>query len=663
MRSEQRPPEWHWLTLVILLGMTIAGCSTQESSVEAPKPRRLPPPYTFEISEPRSVPAGASVPQLRLTALDGQRQPYRDWSGSIRVQGLRVRQPGEDVQDGWSDKSLDAEIVQGELLLTPDDFDGSDFTVGDSGLQVSMILGEDRVIVATPKVSQLFAWLRLLPPVIAIVLALVIRDVNISLLLATFSGCLLYFGGTDPVGAFDMLCGTLVRQVASSDHASVILFTVFLGAMIGLMNDSRGTQRVVNGLAHFARTRRGGQLLTWVMGLVVFFDDYANTLLIGGAMRPLSDRLKISREKLAFLIDSTAAPIAGIAIVSTWVAFEIDQIEAGLLAGSVLVEESASRAAATLFYESIPYRFYPLVMLAMVAVIGLTGRDFGPMYRAEHRTTNGRAVTPDPATSDSGSIWFAILPVLTLVGLVVAGFIADMDSYRLLLIASLVASIVAFVLPAVTGALSFEECSRSWTAGVGSMIPAVIVLVLAWAVSDVCRPERLDTAGLIISWVGDAISPALLPSLTFVVSGVIAFSIGSSFTTMALLTPLFIPLCWTILSADGNASLEDPILIATVGAILAGAIFGDHCSPISDTTVLSSAAADCDHLAHVTTQIPYALTAAGCSLLCCCLPVGLGLPWWAALPLGIAAAAAVVLLLGRDPVTETAERSQHESPN
>lgn len=642
---------------VLLLGW---GCgSTQPAQPTDAERRRLPPPLTFVVVEPTSVPVGASVPRLRIEALDNNRELYTAWSGDIRVAGLRVRSSSETTADGWEAVDVDARVEMGRLTITAEQFDGTDFTIGEGGLQVSMVLGDDRVIVATPAVSPLFAWLRLLPPVTAIVLAVVIRDVNVALLLATFSGCLLYFGGTELPAAFNMLCDTLARQVADSDHASVILFTVFLGAMIGLMNDSGGTRRVVNSLARYAGTRQRGQFLTWVMGLVVFFDDYANTLLIGSSMRPLSDRLKISREKLAFLIDSTAAPIAGIALVSTWVGFEIDQMEAGLLAGSVPVDGPVARAAARLFYESIPYRFYPIIALGMVALIAVTGRDFGPMRRAESRAAGRSDGDEDAEYEERGSVWFAILPVVALVGLVVTCFVNDVDSYRLLLISSLLASVVAFLLPVLSSAMTFEACSASWTRGVGSMIPAVIVLILAWSVSDVCRPDRLDTAGLIISWVGDSVNVSLLPAIAFLVAGAIAFSIGSSFTTMALLTPLFIPLCWSLLAASGTAALDDPVFLGAVGAILAGAIFGDHCSPISDTTVLSSAAAGCSHLSHVATQMPYSLTAAGCSLLFCYLPLGFGIPWWIGLPTGLAAAAAVLLMLGRHPDPgEAAETSR-----
>ncbi|MCA9037934.1 MAG: hypothetical protein KDA91_22565 [Planctomycetaceae bacterium] len=595
------------------------------------------------LIEPESLPNGAAVSEIRIQAVGADGAPLR-FNGPVTVSGMTRRKPQVDASVPFEPFECVADFDDGILVLNSDVADGRHISISESGLTIR----EGESVIATQlQPSRLSDWWRIVPPVIAILLAIVIRDVNVSLILATFAGCLLYHNFTDIPGAINQLCATLQNQLADSDHASVILFTVFLGAMIGLMNDSGGTQAVVNRMAKYANTRERGQLLTWLMGLVVFFDDYANALLIGGAMRPLSDRLRISREKLAFLIDSTAAPIAGLAVVSTWVAFEIDQIAAGLAIAGIKAE------ASTVFYESIPYRIYPILALAMVATIAKTGKDFGPMLSAEREAWR-RAPAMNPQVQEAvvtGNMAFAVLPVVTLVGLVIVGFLNDVDSYRLLLIASFIASVIAFLLPFFWRKMSFEECSASWTRGVGSMIPAVIVLILAWAVSDVCRPDKLDTAGFIINRVGDSIRPQFLPSIAFIVAGAISLSIGSSFTTMALLTPLFIPLCWS-LSTEGGVtefSASSTVFLATVGAILAGAIFGDHCSPISDTTVLSSAASGCDHLKHVNTQFPYALLAGVFSLLTGYLPMGFGVPWWITVPLGMAVIVGAIVVLGKRP--------------
>ncbi|MEQ9411585.1 MAG: Na+/H+ antiporter NhaC family protein [Fuerstiella sp.] len=493
-------------------------------------------------------------------------------------------------------------------------------------------------------------WLRLAPPVVAISLAIALRDVNFALLLATFAGCLLVTG-LDFSAGVTTFCDVFVETLADTDHAAVILFTVLLGAMIGLMNDSGGTTAVVNRMTRYANTRPKGQILTWLCGLIVFFDDYANTMLIGGSMRPLADRLRISRAKLAFLIDATAAPVAGLAL-STWTAFEIDQVTAGLAAAGVDADSGQ------VFFATIPYRLYPILAILTVAAIACSGRDFGAMLKAEQAAqTLDQSEQPTVPSIQTGSVWFAAIPVAVLVTVVVIGYLRDVDAYRLLLIASLGASTVAVVLPLLSGRLNVTEAARSWTEGITSMIPAVVVLILAWAVSDVCREGKLDTAGYIISLVGDSVQPEFLPAIAFLAAGAIAVSIGSSFTTMALLVPLFIPLAWTVLSghAEGAPTVNHPVFLATVGAILAGAIFGDHCSPISDTTVLSSAAAGCDHLQHVATQLPYAILVAACSVLLGYLPIGFGIPWWISLPVSAMACIGAILFLGQQTKTVTSE--------
>lgn len=486
--------------------------------------------------------------------------------------------------------------------------------------------------------------LRLAPPVIAITLAIVFKDVNFALLIAVFLGCLLIadFGFANGV---ESLCDVLVDQLADKDHAAIILFTVLLGAMIGLMNDSGGTKAVIDRLARHANTRRRGLVLTWLSGLVVFFDDYANTMLIGGSMRPLCDRLRISRAKLAFLIDATAAPVAGL-LLSTWTAYEIDQVSKGLAGANLDV------APAQVFLESIPYRLYPILAIIAVGAIAISGRDFGAMLKAE-----SDVVPPEDAETDEqsgGNVWFAVLPVATLVAVVGLGVWYEgmkLDAYRWLLYASIASSSVAAVLPILTRSMNVRRCSESWTNGITSMIPAIVVLLLAWSVGTVCDNDHLNTADYIISLVGKSVQPEFLPAIAFVAAGAVAVAIGSSYTTMALMMPVFLPLCWGVLADQQIADLttSHPVFLAVVGAILAGAIFGDHCSPISDTTVLSSAAAGCDHLQHVATQLPYALLVAACSLVFGYLPIGFGVPWWIALPLSIAVCVGAIVFLGKEP--------------
>lgn len=498
--------------------------------------------------------------------------------------------------------------------------------------------------------TELWPVLKILPPIIAIGMAIAVRDVNVSLLLAASVGCLLMTEG--PIAGVERLCSTLVEQVADGDHASIILFTVLLGAMISLMNDTGGTAGVVQRLTRFASTRERGMIVTWLAGLVVFFDDYANTMLIGGSMRPLCDRLKITRAKLAFIIDSTAAPVAGL-VLSTWTAYEIDQVKDGLAAAGA----DASRAT-SVFVATIPYRIYPIVALVMVGAVAISGRDFGPMLKAQLKE-RGASNEPLSDQQQAGSIWFAMIPVFVLVGVLVAGLGAEVaregdwstvgdHSIRMLMVASLLASVTALILPVAARRMSVAKASESFTRGICAMIPACIVLVLAWELGAICK--ALGTADYIGEAVRGHLSPALMPAIAFLTAGAVAVSVGSSFATMGVMLPMFIPVTLKILTDQSGAdAVSDPIFLASVGAILAGAIFGDHCSPISDTTVLSSAAAGCDHLHHVTTQLPYALLVATMSVLLGYLPIGFGVPWWICLPLSGGACIATVCFLGRRP--------------
>ncbi|MEO2035373.1 MAG: Na+/H+ antiporter NhaC family protein, partial [Planctomycetaceae bacterium] len=540
---------------------------------------------------PHAFPQGTQRSELTFRALDNQGNLLETWSEQVSISGFSVRCDG-------TPRNSDLQPFAGEVS-----FDGGLLRITPESLAVDQIVGSSEGISIHSDtqewhfpVSVRPSWLRLLPPILAIAFAVLFKDVVSALILAIFGGCLLFFPVTESYLAIPVFCETMVRQVADHDHASVVLFTLLLGAMIGLMNDSGGTRGAVDWLAGFARTRRRGMSLTWIMGLFVFFDDYANSMLIGGAMRPLSDRLKFSRAKLAFLIDSTAAPIAGLAI-STWTAFEIDLVVTEFKAAGI------DANAASFFWSTVPFRIYPILMIAVAGAVALSGRDFGAMLQAEQNQHRNKPVPP--VSGPRGSVLLAAVPVLSLVVISVTGFILEVDAYKLLLIGSFVASSLAVLLALAFSPLSLEDCSRSWMAGVGTMIPAVVILVLAWGVSAVCRIDQLDTAGYIMGVIGNSVRPELLPTIAFVTAGTIAAAIGSSFATMALLMPMVMQLAWNLLGGPNNMTLRDPVSAATIGAILAGAIFGDHCSPISDTTVLSSAAAGCEHLQHVATQLPY----------------------------------------------------------
>jgi len=522
-----------------------------------------------------------------------------------------------------------------------------------------------------------FGPLSLLPPLVAILLAAITRRVVVSLLAGVLLGALIQQAG-DPAAAFHLAVnGLLLPALRDKPHLQVFGFTLLMGAMVGVVHRSGGMHGLVDALIRFARGRRGGQTTTWLLGLIIFFDDYANSLLLGTTLRGLSDRLHISRQKLAYLVDSTAAPVAGLALVSTWIATEVDFIASGFQQAGA----NATVDAFALFVATIPYRFYPLGALLLVGLVAITGRDFGPMLSAERRAL---AEQPDTATAaatirnklpepeaDTPRRWTAAVVPILLVVVVTTGMIVwtglqasagseslapswmDVvghgDSYLALLAGSVVGLAVACAMSLWQRTAGPRQVVQAAGRGAQLMFPALIILWLAWALSSVTGQDHLGTGGYLAGLIQQRIAAAWMPTVVFLIASVVAFATGTSWGTMGILMPLVIGVMCNLLAASGPIDAGDPILLATVGSVLAGAIFGDHCSPISDTTVLSSQASGCDHLAHVWTQLPYALTAAAVAVACGTLPVGWGVPVWPLLPLGAAALVAAVWLFGRRP--------------
>lgn len=534
---------------------------------------------------------------------------------------------------------------------------------------------------AAPAIDYGF-W-SLVPPLVAIVAAVVSRRVLTSLLLGIFTGALiettvgvqqtgfLYYLTTPFRAAYATLETYLWGALIDPDHLRVFAFTLLMAAMVGVATRSGGMHGLVELLLPLARTRRGGQIVSWLLGLMVFFDDYANTLVLGNTLRPMTDRLKISRAKLAYLVDSTSAPVAGLALVSTWIATEVQFIAEGLkLAG--LDEEQKYY----LFVASIPSRFYVVWALLTVLLVAWLRRDLGAMLRAEQRAIAGEGpeatleVQEDPNLEPKPGAphrWVnAVLPVLVVVG-VFSGYLAvegleHVDSFKALFHAALAGLAVAVVLVRGQRLLTLAETNRAILAGARTMLPGLAILLLAWSLSTVTQKEHLNLgayvkqslavdaggtlAGLLNAW------PGVLPALVFVVAAFVSFAMGSSWATMGLLVPVSIQVAGQLLgSGEAVVALDHPLLVATVGSVLAGSIFGDHCSPISDTTVLSSQASGCRHLEHVETQLPYALVVGGLSVVGLLL-VGVGVPNWAVLPAGIGAVVAILLFFGRDPEAE-----------
>ena len=421
------------------------------------------------------------------------------------------------------------------------------------------------------------------------------------------------------------------------------------------------------------------------MGLLIFFDDYANTLVVGNTMRPVTDRLRISREKLAYIVDSTAAPVASLFLVSTWIGYQVSMI------GEGLTQSGIDSDAYSIFLRSLPYNFYPTLTLGFVLMIALSGRDFGPMLTAERRAATGEVLrkgsTPLAGGGDSaelqpepgrpvraldGALPIATVLVVTFTALWITGrqalreggnplgsaspfslgiqglgaVLGESSSYNALIYASFAGCLVALVLASLQGGVRLRGGIEAWLAGMRSMMPAMVVLLLAWSISKVCAD--LNTAGFLSGLIAkSSIGLSWLPLLIFVLAAAAAFGTGSSWATMGILVPIAIS---TVVELGGTAAVDGAILPAAVSAVLAGAIFGDHCSPISDTTVLSSMASGCDHVDHVRTQLPYALFTAAVAVVTGYVPLALGLPAVASLLIGFAALFVALRVIARPSV-------------
>ncbi|MDI9596474.1 MAG: Na+/H+ antiporter NhaC family protein [Atribacterota bacterium] len=472
----------------------------------------------------------------------------------------------------------------------------------------------------------------LVPPVLAITLCLVLREALISLFIAVWAGATILNNGNFWEGV-NTTATTLVSSVADSWNASIILFFFVVGGLMGMIFFSGGGQAFLESLAKKAHNSKMAQIFAWLGGIVIFIDDYANSAFIGNLFRPLSDKYRISREKLAYIVDSTAAPVSSIFLISTWIGYQVGLIGDSIPAG---VEVSPYY----LWLSSIPYSFYSILAIIMVGVIAYTGRDYGPMLKAEIRArTSGELWEKDSrplsgttelkvaekASLKPANLWvpLALLVILSFYFMWTTGggseaesfsqAISDADSMFAILLATLISFIVAMIMYIVQKIASVAEIMDSFMGGARMMVYATLVLITAWSIGSIC--DELGTAPFIVGALGDSLSPVILPILTFIISALIAISTGTSWGTMAIVTPIVIPLGVSV-----GAAL--PIVTSSV---LTGAVMGDHCSPISDTTVMSSTFAGSDHIDHVRTQIPYAITVALIAAFCYIL-AGIGVP-------------------------------------
>lgn len=607
----------------------------------------------------------------------------------------------EDLPTVISIKDINFSVENGEITYDEDSISSTmgTLTVGKVSVKEdSFTLGSVTIQASTErhtaqnKPFYLPEVAKLLPSIFAILLALITREVLLSLFLGVWLGTTL-LGGGDPIPGLLASITNLVQALADYDHASVIIFTVMIGGLVSLIAKSGGTQGLVTTLRRVARGPRSGQFATAGLGTAIFFDDYASLLLTGPTMRPITDRLRISREKLSFLVDSTAAPVANIALISTWVGYEISLISSGFEGIGV-----TNVNALNIFVASIPYRFYPLFMLAFIFLNSYFLRDFGPMYRAELRTRRSGRVLRKGATptsyadttssSDSqitGRWWNAVVPIFVMIASVTLGLYIDgrntllaeqsskvieagfhhteflpdtglarlwalltelgtifgkADSFQVLIVASLLGVLTAGLLAMGQRILTLRQTVETWTQGARHMTYALVILVMAWSLAAVTDQLHVASYLASLSSGGNAI---WIPVMMFIIAAGTSFATGTAWGTMAILMPVSIQLVAQLAGTDP----QSPVMLAAIGAILGGATVGDHISPISDTTIMSSMSCAADLVDHVRTQLPYALTVSMASILVGYLPIALGVPVALSLLGGVVALGLFLVIFGK----------------
>lgn len=529
-------------------------------------------------------------------------------------------------------------------------------------------------------------WFSIIPPLLAILFALIFKEVFSALFIGILSGTfVIYFYKGVGVftaifqGIFAIIDEYVLYALFERGHLAIIIFSMLIGATVSVITRNGGMQGIVNYIMRFARTAKSGQMATWLMGLSIFFDDYANTLVVGNTMRPITDKLRISRAKLAYIVDSTAAPIASIAFVTTWIGAELSYISDGI---STLGLETNPYQV---FFHSLQYAFYPFLTLVFVFMLIKSGRDYGPMFKFEKEArlsgivkteesgiTESELVGPEPDCKHKPRAFNALIPIAviifgTIAGLLYTGWdsiiwqnqdlgfasklshtIGQADSYKALMWSSLGGMLVAVILSLVQKILNLKQSADSMIRGFKTMLTAIIILTLAWALA--LLTEHLHTAGFISNILCEAaVHPGFLPAITFIVSALVAFSTGTSWGTMAIMYPLILPATWLVCMEYGMDNTQAmSIFNNVVSTVIAGSVLGDHCSPISDTTILSSLASSCNHIQHVRTQMPYALTVGAIAVVFGTIPAGFGIPAYISFPITIVLLFLIIRIFGKE---------------
>lgn len=550
--------------------------------------------------------------------------------------------------------------------------------------------------------AELFGVFTLIPPLVAIILAFITKDVILALFSGVLSGTFLLSLSSNifsaqhitfnniyntAVDSFSKIISYMLNSASDPVNAGIILQILCIGGLVALTTKMGGAKAVALSFAKRAKSAASTQLNTWFLGLLIFFDDYANLLIVGPIMRPLADKFKISREKFAFIIDSTAAPVAGIAVISTWIGLEVSLIKTAYEHIGL-----SNVSAFEIFVETMPYRFYNIFMLFFVATTAIMGREFGSMYKAEIRARTTGQVAP---ISKSGALdtaeledqflapkeeikiraLDAIIPISTLIILAILGFyfnglgalkgeelakananplsfetfrtaFGSADSSIVLFQAALFSAIVAIFIGVRRKIFKLKEAIETWIYGWKTMIFTIVLLLFAWSLSSIVK--ELGTSFFITSLLADKLPEFILPATIFAFASATSFAIGTSYGTMGILMPLAVPLAYKIAELNGmDAATAHHYMVINISCVLTGAIFGNHCSPIADNVILSSMSARCDHMEHVKTQIPYAFFICALALITGYIPVALGLSVWLVLPLNFLLIIFLLRLIGK----------------
>ena len=550
---------------------------------------------------------------------------------------------------------------------------------------VLMLLKGNLSLLSNEQLGKELSIITLIPTILAVILAFITHNVLFSLLVGFLSGVLIltFVDSTSisqfPIQLFNQTYTSLKNVIIDIGNLEVMLLVLVVGGMIEVVRSSGGFEALAIRLTKRINTPRKAGLIGSLLGCLIFFDDYANSLIVGPIMKPITDRVKVSREKLSYIVDSTAAPVTGIALISSWVAVEISAIDSGLeIVGSDL-------SSFYLFVNSIPFCFYCLFCLSFIFLNSILGRDFGPMLKAEKRARNGQPVSEESKAIESNShneikdrigkrIFVGVGSILLLVLFATISFyingrknaivanalditspfnirnlmtiISYADTINLVTLSALIGSLFAIIFGCIFKLFDLKNAIKSWLVGAKNLFPTIIVLIFAWSLADVTY--RLGTTYYIVEIISANVPSVLTPALIFVTCCVVSCASGS-YGSLFVVMPLAIPLAFKVVSM-GVGIDEEVYLLICVASVMAGSIFGDHCSPVTDCTILSALGSGCTTMEHCRTQLPYAITCAVISIICGILLTSIGVNVYISLIIGIVAQVLIFMIIGKKPI-------------